>query len=144
MFNFQNDNTNIHCKLKSEVSNTNWCPNDKLTNPGTDYTILKDDNLNSGKFGDAVQIKPQLVKLKTRRGEETKISFQYAKAANYPIDLYYIMDLSASMKSHKDKLAALGGQLVEVMRSITNNFQLGFGSFVDKTIMPFTSTAPNR
>ncbi|GJQ85657.1 hypothetical protein Trydic_g20205 [Trypoxylus dichotomus] len=139
-----NDNSNIHCRLKSEVDNTNWCPNDKLTDPGSEYTIIQNNNLNSGKNGEAVQIKPQMVKLRTRRGKETKISFQYAKAANYPIDLYYILDLSASMKTHKNKLATLGDQLVHVMQSITNNFLLGFGSFVDKTIMPFTSTAPNR
>lgn len=140
----QNVDSNIHCRSESDVGNINWCPSDKLTNPVEVNQIVKADNLNSGKHGEAVQITPQIIKLRTRRGKESNISFQYAKAANYPIDLYYIMDLSASMKTHKNKLAALGSQLVDVMQSITNNFQLGFGSFVDKTLMPFTSTAPNR
>ncbi|KRT82452.1 hypothetical protein AMK59_3281, partial [Oryctes borbonicus] len=139
-----NDNPNSHCKLESQVNVATWCPKNKLTNPTRVFNKELDEDLNSGKYSDAVQIKPQRVKLRTRRGEETKIQFQYAKAANYPIDLYYIMDLSASMRVHKNKLAKLGGQLQKVMRAITNNFRLGFGSFVDKPLMPFTSTAPRR
>jgi integrin beta 1 len=40
------------------------------------------------------------------------------------------MDLSSSMKEKKEALAALAESLAENMRSITSNFQLGFGSFV--------------
>ena len=32
-------------------------------------------------------------------------------AENYPVDLYYVMDLSQSMKDDKDKLAQLGTDL---------------------------------
>lgn len=30
------------------------------------------------------------------------------------------------------------------MRNITKNFRLGFGSFVEKEIMPFVNTAPRK
>lgn len=30
------------------------------------------------------------------------------------------------------------------MQSITKNFRLGFGSFVDKTVMPYVSTVPSK
>ncbi|GJQ85656.1 hypothetical protein Trydic_g20204 [Trypoxylus dichotomus] len=136
--------SNYHCKLETQVNITVWCPKNKLTDPERMIAIELDKALDSGKFAEAVQIKPQRIKVRTRRGEETKIQFQYAKAANYPIDLYYMMDLSASMKTHKNKLATLGGKLEKAMRSITSNFRLGFGSFVDKRAMPFTSTAPKR
>jgi integrin beta 1 len=33
------------------------------------------------------------------------LPFQYAQAEDYPVDLYYIMDLSASMEEHREKLA---------------------------------------
>ena len=32
-------------------------------------------------------------------------------AENYPVDLYYLMDLSNSMKDDKEKLAALGNKI---------------------------------
>ena len=44
------------------------------------------------------------------------------------------MDLSASMRDDKDKLATLGVELAEKMQEITRDFRLGFGSFVDKTV----------
>lgn len=36
---------------------------------------------------------------------------QYRQAMDYPVDLYYLMDLSNSMKDDKDQLAALGDTL---------------------------------
>lgn len=33
---------------------------------------------------------------------------QYRQAEDYPVDLYYLMDLSNSMSDDKDKLALLG------------------------------------
>lgn len=91
-----------------------------------------------------MQIRPQRVKISLRVGEEFVLPFQYRKAENYPVDLYYIMDLSASMDTHKKKLATLGEKLAEAMVSLTSNFRIGFGSFVDKTDMPFISTSPQR
>ena len=32
----------------------------------------------------------------------------------------------------------------EEMSGITENFRLGFGSFVDKVVMPYVSTAPSK
>nr|CAD7426152.1 unnamed protein product [Timema monikensis] len=68
----------------------------------------------------------------------------YAQAEDYPVDLYYLMDLSKSMEDDKDKLSYLGDLLAESMRRITNNFRLGFGSFVDKVVMPYVSTVPKN
>lgn len=84
------------------------------------------------------------MQIQLRRGEEVNLTFQYAQAKNYPIDLYYLMDLSASMEPHRDKLAQLGNKLAETMRGITSNFKLGFGSFVDKIDLPFVNTVPQK
>ena len=59
---------------------------------------------------------------------------QFHQEADYPVDLYYLMDLSASMRDDKDKLATLGVELAQKMQEITRDFRLGFGSFVDKTV----------
>lgn len=76
--------------------------------------------------------------------EMQTLSFSYAQAQDYPVDLYYLMDLSRSMKNDKDKLSTLGGLLSSTMRNITSKFRIGFGSFVDKLVMPYVSTVPKK
>ncbi|KAL5278574.1 ITGB1 family protein [Megaselia abdita] len=90
------------------------------------------------------QIYPQKVNLKLRVNEPHRIDFSYAQAEDYPVDLYYLMDLSKSMEDDKEKLSTLGDSLATEMRKITSNFNLGFGSFVDKVLMPYVSTVPKN
>lgn len=54
------------------------------------------------------------------------------------------MDLSKSMDDDKHKLSELGDSLSTTMKNITSNFRLGFGSFVDKVLMPYVSTVPDK
>lgn len=83
--------------------------------------------------------------IKISFSEDTyKLQMQYTQALDYPVDLYYLMDLSKSMEDDKDKLSSLGNLLAESMRNITSNFRLGFGSFVDKVVMPYVSTVPKK
>lgn len=91
---------------------------------------------------DLVQIRPQRVQLKLRMNQMQELSVSYSQAQDYPVDLYYLMDLSRSMKNDKEKLTELGSLLSTTMKSITSNFRLGFGSFVDKLVMPYVSTVP--
>ncbi|XP_006623005.1 integrin beta-PS [Apis dorsata] len=101
------------------------------------------NNNNSGnKRQEAIQIWPQEVNLKLRINEAHRMTFAYSQAEDYPVDLYYLMDLSKSMEDDKKKLSDLGQLLVESMSKITSNFRLGFGSFVDKVVMPYVSTMP--
>ncbi|KAJ6634353.1 hypothetical protein lerEdw1_014068 [Lerista edwardsae] len=69
-------------------------------------------------------------------------SVQVRQIEDYPVDLYYLMDLSLSMKDDLENIRNLGTKLAEEMRKLTSNFRLGFGSFVDKNISPFSYTAP--
>lgn len=68
---------------------------------------------------------------------EHKLQIRYSQAEDYPIDLYYLMDLSKSMETYKETLWKLGNNISETMRNITSKFRLGFGSFVDKVLMPY-------
>ncbi|KAG8432161.1 hypothetical protein GDO86_016703 [Hymenochirus boettgeri] len=52
------------------------------------------------------------------------------------------MDLSLSMKDDLLNIRNLGTRLAVEMRKLTSNFRLGFGTFVDKNISPFSYTAP--
>jgi len=48
------------------------------------------------------------------------------------------------MEDDKANLARLGNTLASEMNKITQNFRLGFGSFVDKKTMPYVSTVPEK
>lgn len=56
---------------------------------------------------------------------------------DYPVDLYYLMDLSASMFDDLQKIKDLGSTLSKEMANLTSKFRLGFGSFVEKPTLPF-------
>ncbi|XP_016949132.1 integrin beta-PS isoform X2 [Drosophila biarmipes] len=90
--------------------------------------------------GKIVQIQPQSLRLQLRVNEKYKLKVSYSQAVGYPVDLYYLMDLSKSMEDDKEKLSKLGNKLSIAMKNITSNFRLGFGSFVDKVLMPYVST----
>jgi hypothetical protein len=40
-----------------------------------------------------------------------RFTIKYEQARDYPIDLYYLMDLTYSMKEHKEKLVELADSL---------------------------------
>ena len=49
---------------------------------------------------------------KTRKLESrVRFNVTYRQAVDYPVDLYYLMDLSYSMKDDKQKLSELGDLL---------------------------------
>lgn len=56
----------------------------------------------------------------------------------HPLDLYYLMDFSGSMSD--DNLLALSSGLLDTLANLTNDFYIGFGTFVDKPIRPVGST----
>lgn len=120
---------------------------DNLVYPENSQKVDVDLPLSNKKKGttqdDAIQIQPQLLKIKLRPNTPETFSVRFRQAEDYPVDLYYVMDLSHSMKDDKDKLAQLGNKFAEEMSSITSNFRLGFGSFVDKVAAPYVAMHPN-
>ncbi|XP_048510673.1 integrin beta-nu isoform X2 [Athalia rosae] len=84
-----------------------------------------------------VQLRPQKVLVKLRPHSTQVVNLQFRPAKNYPIDLYYLMDLTWSMKEDKDTLVSLGGKLARTLGTFTSNFRMGFGSYADKPLMPY-------
>ncbi|XP_072042217.1 integrin beta-2-like [Amphiura filiformis] len=87
--------------------------------------------------GHAVQVTPQKVAVKLRIGQSMTFRVSIRQAADYPLDLYYLMDLSKSLSDDLESLHTLGRALVRRLRRLTCDLRLGFGAFVDKTILPF-------
>ncbi|XP_043104461.1 integrin beta-5 [Puntigrus tetrazona] len=122
------------------------CDTPFIENPKSGSSLLRSRPLSSKGSGvtqyDVIQIYPQKISLSLRPGDQTSFEVQVRPVEDYPVDLYYLMDLSLSMKDDLDTIRNLGTKLAEEMRKLTSNFRLGFGSFVDKNISPFSYTAP--
>lgn len=58
-------------------------------------------------------------------GSPQEIEVKFKRAEGYPVDLYYLMDLSYSMKDDLEKVKNLGGQLLEALKSVTKSIQIG-------------------
>lgn len=63
---------------------------------------------------------------------------------DYPVDLYYLMDLSYSMNDDLFRLRSLGKGLAEAMNRTTSNLRMGFGAFVDKPLSPYMYISPKE
>lgn len=59
------------------------------------------------------------------------------QVSDYPVDLYYLMDMTNTMKDDLQKLYALGNDLATALRRVTSNLRMGFGAFVDKPLSPY-------
>lgn len=50
---------------------------------------------------------------------------KFKRAEDYPIDLYYLMDLSYSMEDDLENVKKLGTSLMQKMSKITSDFKIG-------------------
>uniref|UniRef100_A0A8C5XQZ7 Integrin beta n=1 Tax=Microcebus murinus TaxID=30608 RepID=A0A8C5XQZ7_MICMU len=114
-----------------------------IENPVSQVEILKNKPLSIGRqknSSDIVQIVPQSLILKLRPGDQQTLQVHVRQTEDYPVDLYYLMDLSASMDDDLHTIKELGSLLSKEMSKLTSNFRLGFGSFVEKPVSPFMKT----
>ncbi|CAL4073744.1 unnamed protein product, partial [Meganyctiphanes norvegica] len=83
-----------------------------VENPEQTEDIIQDQPLTETENIDdsrrPIQLKPQEVNLKLRKGMVYSLEVEYVQAEQYPVDLYYLMDLSNSMKDDKENVAGLG------------------------------------
>ncbi|XP_037549036.1 integrin beta-6 [Nematolebias whitei] len=114
------------------------CTEDQLQFSVSRSQILQDQPL--GKKADnanSTQISPQKISLKLRPGSEVTFQVHVQHTEDYPVDVYYLMDLSASMIDDLSMIKDLGSSLAKEMAKLTSKFRMGFGSFVEKPVLPF-------
>ncbi|XP_067863666.1 integrin beta-1-like isoform X2 [Heptranchias perlo] len=110
------------------------CSMEDIENPKGSLTVKTDKNLTGPARGekinleDITQIRPQKLTLKLRSGEPQTFPLYFKRAEDYPIDLYYLMDLSLSMKDDLENMKMLGIELKKEMWKITSDFRIGFGT----------------
>lgn len=122
----------------------------------------------SGSTTDVTQIQPQSIHISLRPGEfiskqpqmtcssmtqlllchptddSQVFKLKVRQVEDYPVDLYYLMDLSYSMNDDLSQLRRLGRGLAEEMSKTTSNLRMGFGAFVDKPVSPYMYISPQE
>uniref|UniRef100_A0A8C5URW2 Integrin beta n=1 Tax=Microcebus murinus TaxID=30608 RepID=A0A8C5URW2_MICMU len=131
------DPDSIRCDTREQLL-MRGCPTDDIMDPRSLAEPLKD------RQGARKQLSPQQVTLYLRPGQAAAFNVTFRRAKGYPVDLYYLMDLSYSMLDDLINVKKLGGDLLRALNEITESGQIGFGSFVDKTVLPFVNTHPDK
>ena len=116
------------------------CPAEYLYNPPSTVDSPSKRDPGAKIDGKTINISPQLVNLKLRPGDTYKFNVTVYVSLNYPVDLYYLVDNTFSMKDDFSNLAYLSNQLIQEMVALTKNFYLGLGTFNDKPMKPWVFT----
>ncbi|XP_062874622.1 integrin beta-3a [Trichomycterus rosablanca] len=132
------------CNLKSILVQSG-CQPEFIEYPVSSVTLEENRPLSAqaqGSTGDITQIQPQRIRLTLRPDDSKRFTVTVRQVADYPVDLYYLMDLSYSMKDDLVNLRSLGNELAVAMGRTTSNLRMGFGAFVDKTLSPYMYMYP--
>ncbi|XP_071017109.1 integrin beta-7-like [Oncorhynchus clarkii lewisi] len=127
----------------AESLRTRGCEQTDIINPQSELVFLKNNELSSDP-DNVVQLKPQNLLFKLRVGVPQTFSVSFKRAEGYPIDLYYLMDLSFSMRDDLDTIKNLGQEILSTLKNVTNKVRIGFGSFVDKVALPYVSQVKDK
>nr|AAA39325.1 complement receptor C3 beta-subunit [Mus musculus] len=127
----------LRCDTRAQLL-LKGCPADDIMDPRSIANPEFDQR------GQRKQLSPQKVTLYLRPGQAAAFNVTFRRAKGYPIDLYYLMDLSYSMLDDLNNVKKLGGDLLQALNEITESGRIGFGSFVDKTVLPFVNTHPEK
>uniref|UniRef100_A0A8C5M6C8 Integrin beta n=2 Tax=Leptobrachium leishanense TaxID=445787 RepID=A0A8C5M6C8_9ANUR len=122
-----------------EILTSRNCSREDIIHPRSQI-----ESQNSKALSDKIQLSPSDIFLKLRPGQTQEFQVKFRRAEGYPVDLYYLMDLSYSMGDDLQNVKKLGSELLKALNSITKSARIGFGSFVDKTVLPFVSTHPEN
>ncbi|MEE6525127.1 hypothetical protein FKM82_024945, partial [Ascaphus truei] len=133
------------CDLKDSLLE-NGCQLQHIESPVSSVLVVDNrplsDKGSGGQTQEITQMSPQRVQLNLRPDDSKVFTLQVRQVADYPVDIYYLMDLSNSMKDDLVKIQTLGTNLTEKMRSVTSNLRIGFGAFVDKPMSPYMYITP--
>ncbi|XP_037313457.2 integrin beta-2 [Pungitius pungitius] len=130
----------VRCDTQAQLIGRG-CKKEEIISPQNNLKIHKRESLsNSFNEQEPVQLSPQKISLRLRPGLPTTFSVSFKRVEGYPVDLYYLMDLSYSMKDDLENVKELGKDLFAALKKITKYAKIGFGAFVDKTVLPYTNT----
>uniref|UniRef100_A0A6Q2XP25 Integrin beta n=1 Tax=Esox lucius TaxID=8010 RepID=A0A6Q2XP25_ESOLU len=134
------------CDLKSNLLDAG-CAVNALEFPTSKLQVKEDRPLSdkaARDTADATQIRPQRLHITLRPDDSKRFTVKVRQVEDYPVDLYYLMDLSYSMNDDLYRLRTLGKGLAQEMGRTTSNLRMGFGAFVDKPLSPYMYISPKE
>uniref|UniRef100_A0A8C1V8E0 Integrin beta n=1 Tax=Cyprinus carpio TaxID=7962 RepID=A0A8C1V8E0_CYPCA len=134
------------CDLKKNLIEAG-CRKEALEYPTSKMYVTENKDLSdkaSGSTTDVTQIQPQRIHISLRPDDSQVFTLKVRQVEDYPVDLYYLMDLSYSMNDDLSQLRRLGRGLAEEMSKTTSNLRMGFGAFVDKPVSPYMYISPQE
>ncbi|XP_016889703.1 integrin beta-4 isoform X2 [Cynoglossus semilaevis] len=90
------------------------------------------------------QVSPQQLTMTFLPGEEKMVDVEVFAPTKGPLDLYILMDFSNSMADDLDNLKRMGSKLATVVGTLSDDYTIGFGKFVDKVIEPQTDMRKSK
>ncbi|KOB67436.1 Integrin beta, partial [Operophtera brumata] len=111
-----------------------------INNPGSSKPNVTTNKDFSSKPGEEIQFRPQKIKITLRPGVPVTFDMYYQPAKDFPLDMYFLMDNSYTMRDYAKELARQTLKVYETLKLLTNNVRLGIGSFVEKPALPYTDT----
>ena len=121
-----------HCLSPDNVTG---CNEQDLFQPVSNITDRYDLSLNEKN-----QISLEAINLELRVGERLTFTVSVKAAEDFPLDLYMLMDLSGSFGDDLDIVKGLAPRLPLALQHVSSDFLIGFGTFVDKPSLPYTSS----
>ena len=124
--------SSAHCLSQDNITG---CNKQDLFQPVSNITDQYDLPLSEKN-----QVSLQAISLKLRVGEPLTFTVSVKAAEDFPLDLYMLMDLSGSFYHDLVVVKGLAPQLPLALRNVLSDFLIGFGTFVDKPSLPYTSS----
>jgi hypothetical protein len=127
------------CGTPDELKVIN-CPSISIIDPQGSITDDSNDLFNQGMVDDleqAVPVIPLHANVHVRPGITRDFKVTVQPPDFISVDMYILMDLSFTMRNDRNNLRDLSDQIIDVMSNLTDQFRIGFGSFIDKPVSPF-------
>ncbi|XP_067100802.1 integrin beta-4 isoform X2 [Osmerus mordax] len=90
------------------------------------------------------QVAPQMMSMSLLPGEERLVDLEVFEPTKGPLDLYILMDFSNSMSDDLANLKKMGTKLADLVKTLSDDYTIGFGKFVDKVVEPQTDMRPAK
>ncbi|XP_051927792.1 integrin beta-8 isoform X1 [Hippocampus zosterae] len=111
---------------------------------GPEFTENSDVKVDVDTTVGSTQVSPRDIAVTLAPGSEASFVVAVKQLPRYPVDLYYLVDVSASMQENLDHLKTVGVALSLRMTEYSSDLWLGFGSFVDKPVSPYINVHPTK
>lgn len=86
---------------------------------------------------DDAQLTPPNLKVSVRPHDTLTTEFVFQSLTDYPVDVYFLVDLSYTMRDDLETVSRLTKHIAESFTAVTKDLRMGFGAFVDKPVFPF-------